>query len=53
MTDWWYSWVEDDYFTKSIVVSAGGNAEVRRDYFNDAKVKYGGSVFAYGKPKQQ
>jgi hypothetical protein len=36
----------------SIVVSAGGNAEVYATTLVDAKVKYGGSVFVYGKPKQ-
>jgi hypothetical protein len=36
----------------SITVSAGGNAEVYATTLVDAKVKAGGSVFVYGKPKQ-
>lgn len=36
----------------SITVSAGGNAEVCATTLVDAKVKAGGSVFVYGKPKQ-
>ena len=36
----------------SISVSAGGNAEINATVLVDAKVKAGGSVYIYGKPKQ-
>ncbi|SHM88159.1 head GIN domain-containing protein [Flavobacterium xinjiangense] len=36
----------------SISVSAGGNAEIQATTLVDAKVKAGGSIFIYGKPKQ-
>jgi hypothetical protein len=36
----------------SISVSAGGNAEINATALVDAKVKAGGSVYIYGKPKQ-
>jgi hypothetical protein len=36
----------------SISVSAGGNAEIQATTLVDAKVKAGGSVYIYGKPKQ-
>jgi hypothetical protein len=36
----------------SISVSAGGNAEINATTLVDAKVKAGGSVYIYGKPKQ-
>lgn len=36
----------------TISVSAGGNAEIYATVLVDAKVKAGGSVFVYGKPKQ-
>ena len=36
----------------SISVSAGGNAEIYATTLVDAKVKAGGSVYVYGKPKQ-
>jgi hypothetical protein len=36
----------------SISVSAGGNAEIQAITLVDAKVKAGGSVYIYGKPKQ-
>ncbi|SHF99768.1 Putative auto-transporter adhesin, head GIN domain [Flavobacterium segetis] len=36
----------------SISVSAGGQSEVRASTLVDAKVKAGGSIFIYGKPKQ-
>lgn len=36
----------------TISVSAGGNAEIYATILVDAKVKAGGSVFVYGKPKQ-
>ena len=36
----------------SINVSAGGNAEINASTLVDAKVKAGGSVYIYGKPKQ-
>lgn len=36
----------------TITVSAGGNAEINASVLVDAKVKAGGSIFIYGKPKQ-
>ena len=36
----------------SISVSAGGKAEINATTLVDAKVKAGGSIFIYGKPKQ-
>lgn len=36
----------------SISVSAGGQSEIRASTLVDAKVKAGGSIFIYGKPKQ-
>jgi hypothetical protein len=36
----------------SISVSAGGNAEIQATTLVDAKVKAGGAVYIYGKPKQ-
>ena len=36
----------------SISVSAGGKAEIQATTLVDAKVKAGGSIFIYGKPKQ-
>ncbi|MBG6111790.1 hypothetical protein H4V97_001934 [Flavobacterium sp. CG_23.5] len=36
----------------SINVSAGGNADIYATTLVDAKVKAGGSIFIYGKPKQ-
>ena len=36
----------------TVNISAGGNAEVNATVLVDAKVKAGGSVFVYGKPKQ-
>jgi len=36
----------------SISVSAGGQSEIRANTLVDAKVKAGGSIFIYGKPKQ-
>ena len=36
----------------TISVSAGGQSEVRASTLVDAKVKAGGSIFIYGKPKQ-
>jgi tetrahydromethanopterin S-methyltransferase subunit G len=36
----------------SINVSAGGNAEINASTLVDAKVKAGGSVYIYGKPRQ-
>ncbi|WP_413999740.1 head GIN domain-containing protein [Flavobacterium sp. W1B] len=36
----------------TITVSAGGNAEINATTLVDAKVKAGGSIFIYGKPKQ-
>ncbi|MDG2432200.1 head GIN domain-containing protein [Flavobacterium sp.] len=36
----------------TVSVSAGGNAEVNATVLVDAKVKAGGSVWVYGKPKQ-
>ena len=36
----------------TISVSAGGNAEIYATTLVDAKVKAGGSVYVYGKPKQ-
>ena len=36
----------------SISVSAGGQSEIRASILVDAKVKAGGSIFIYGKPKQ-
>ena len=36
----------------SISVSAGGKAEIHATTLVDAKVKAGGSIFIYGKPKQ-
>lgn len=36
----------------SIEVSAGGNAEINATTLVDAKVKAGGSIYIYGKPRQ-
>ena len=36
----------------TVSVSAGGNAEINASTLVDAKVKAGGSIFIYGKPKQ-
>lgn len=36
----------------SIEVSAGGNAEINASTLVDAKVKAGGSIYIYGKPRQ-
>jgi hypothetical protein len=36
----------------AISVSAGGQSEIRATILVDAKVKVGGSIFIYGKPKQ-
>ena len=36
----------------TVSISAGGNAEVNATVLVDAKVKAGGSVWVYGKPKQ-
>lgn len=36
----------------TVNVSAGGNAEINASTLVDAKVKAGGSIFIYGKPKQ-
>ncbi|HEY4628450.1 MAG TPA: head GIN domain-containing protein [Flavobacterium sp.] len=36
----------------SIEVSAGGNAEINASALVDAKVKAGGSIYIYGKPRQ-
>jgi hypothetical protein len=36
----------------SISVYAGGNAEINASALVDAKVKAGGSVYIYGKPRQ-
>jgi type V secretory pathway adhesin AidA len=36
----------------AISVSAGGQSEIRATTLVDAKVKVGGSIFIYGKPKQ-
>lgn len=36
----------------TISVSAGGQSEIRATTLVDAKVKVGGSIFIYGKPKQ-
>ncbi|MGO4820041.1 MULTISPECIES: head GIN domain-containing protein [unclassified Flavobacterium] len=36
----------------SISVSAGGNAEIYATTLVDAKIKAGGTIFIYGKPKQ-
>jgi hypothetical protein len=45
--------VKDLHTTQtSISVSAGGNAEIQAIRLVDAKVKAGGSVYIYGKPKQ-
>src|SRR3970282_502053 len=38
--------------TTSIEVSAGGNAEINASALVDAKVKAGGSIYIYGKPRQ-
>ena len=36
----------------TIIISAGGNAEINATTFVDAKVNAGGNIYIYGKPKQ-